>query len=1088
MTVSNSDFAGNSSVYGGAINSYASTLTTNDCDFTSNKSLEASTNGLVGKGGGALNIVGNSKATINGGTFSSNSTNQWGGAIYTTDSSLTIEGSVLDGNEAKHAAAILIDSACEEGDTLNTDTIYVRNTEIKNNIATNSGGAIYVNNRNLTLERTDDTANAIVSGNQSQTAAGGAIFMGSGNLTIKGYTVQGNTAKTTGGAIQHNNASGSLDVYDSVFTLNSSESLGGALYVKSFMEVDGCEFNQNKSTGGNGGAISIDSITEEDKVAVKNSTFDQNTAKAGSSINMPTSNYLTLENCQFTKGTTTDSNANHTDCGFGDVRVADNTSDGGLKIKGKIIADIYMNQADNVKVVGALTEGSNVVANWRKDKITGNTHTGIVFDSEADMNASKGYITLSDNQNESYAIKFADTTGTLVTVLSKTKVTTEDEFIKELNLIKESDDKIGAVVLGADITISAKREFPTGCDITIVDDGTTRKFVRSEDYTEYLLNVTSGATVTFASTGGDNTNPRLIIDGGNVACTGGNTLLENNGTLIVCQGMALQNNQTSGGNQGIALYSKGGSTTTFKGAIRNITSTYESDANPSSVMVYGTLTFDNAVVENNVTNKNGLVRISTDGSLTAKNTEFKNNKAGTNGGIINVDSNAGTVDFNGCTFNINTAGGMGGAIYNTGAATNIINCTFNTNTATGAGGAIYNTGSNMKLTNNVFESNSSTATDGAGGAICNHGTDPIIKDCKFITNHSTAGNGGAIYCGSSKTVTITVSEQPTVEALFQGNTSSGYGGAIGMGSGTLILTGYKFSGNAATGGKGGAIYTAGDVASTITASTSENALVESVFENNTATAGGAIFINGKLTSNIQGYIFNGNTATGSHGGAIYVGGGYAVTANIDNCKFVENKSPSYRGGAIYSGNVSTVNLTTNNGSNKAIFEKNTAKQGGAICIGSGTLNVTGYTFDANYTTEAVGGGAIKFNDTSMTSNLNDCVFKNNEAQKGGAICADAQLETETHTANNQMELSITDCSFEGNKANDAASYGNKGGGAIFANTGVTITLTVTDSTKTYFKNNTSNYMGGAIFYWGTLNDGGYTYETDTDTVAKGTSN
>lgn len=880
-----------------------------------------------------------------------------GGAIFTTNGTTEISDYTFVKNSATNGGAI-----CANGGTIKpTDCKFGGDDVSLGNSASNYGGAIYLasnDGNNLVLKSDDNESMAVFKNNSAK--IGGAISETKGNLEITGYKFESNT----------------------------STGVGGAIWVKSYMIVDGCAFNQNKSTGSNGGAISIESITEEDKVVVKNSTFDQNTAKAGSSINMPTKNYLTLENCQFTNGTTTDTNATYTDCGFGDVRVADNREiDGfGLKIKGKIIADIYMNQADKVEVVGALTEGSNVVANWRKDKITGKTtHEGIVFDSEADMNASKGYITLSDNQNKSYAIKFAETTGTLVTVLSKTKVTTEDEFINELNLIKESDDKTGAIVLGADITISAKREFPTGCDITIVDDGTTRKFVRSEEYKKYLLNVTSGATVTFASTGGNNTNPRLIIDGGNVECTEGNTLLENNGTLTVCQGIALQNNQTSGGNQGIALYSKEGSTTTFKGAIRNITSTYVDSSSPSSVMVYGTLTFDHAVVENNVTNKNGMVRISKTGSLTAENTEFKNNTAGSNGGIIFVDSATGTVQFEECTFTNNKAnGGEGGVIYNYAAKTTVINCKFDNNTANTKGGAIYCGGSGtLDITGDGTENSKfiNNKTNGSyGGAICIGSGKLVIEKYKFDTNTATAGQGGAVY------VTGSGENYSTITSCKFINNNAKEAGALHVGnSGKVTVDDSQFTTNTAT-TDGGAVSSNGLGAFDVKISTFS--------KNETKTNGGAICVNCTGTVLVEGSEFNENKTTGNSGGAIYVYHIGAITVNTTNfndnyaknkggaicceagtvkvntCDFISNDAAS-DGGAIriagnYDGDVSDVEL------NGGKFEGNTSGgAGGAIKFNSGTLKVTGYIFTDN--TATGGGNALSTNAAGAT--LTGCTLK-----------------------------------------------------------------------------------------------------------------
>lgn len=943
-------FENNSATNGGAIYAHGGTINPTDCKFggddtslgntASNEGgaimiLNGSTINLKSDDNASMAIIKNNTADADGGaisvnkgklyvtgyTFESNNakgTSNGGGAIYTLgNAGATVEltNSVFTSNIAnKNGGAI-----CNNG----SNPVITNCKFVGNSSTTGNGGAIYNGwGREVELKPGDATQN-IFDGNYTSAGYGGAIGIGSGSLTVEEYTFNSNDAATNGGAIYVTGDAGELMVTSSTFESNTSSSTGGALLIRyKKAMVDDCEFITNESLENNGGAISIEEIKVEDKVIVKNSTFEQNKAKKGegSSINVPTDLFLTLQNCEFTGGVTK-TDAKYSDCGFGDVRIADTIDDGGLKISGKMVADIYFNQPDVLTVSGKLIEGSDVVANWRKDRVTESTYTGIVFDSEADMNASKGYITLSDNQNERYAIRFADTTGTLVTVLSKTKVTTEEEFINELDLIEASDDKIGAVVLGADITISAQRKFPAGCDITIVDDGTPRKFVRSASYMAHMLQVPETATVTFASTGGDNTNPRLMIDGANVACTGANPLLENLGILTVCQGTALQNNQTSGGFQGIALYSQKGSTTTFKGAIRNITSTYTGDASPSSVVVYGTLTFDNAVVENNDTNKNGMVRISkatgaeVGGNLTATNTEFKNNTTGANGGIITVDSSAGSVNFTGCAFTNNKAnGGNGGAIYNYGEDTNIINCKFNSNTA--------------------------------------------------------SGNGGAIYSGGN--VTLDITGDGTDASIFYDNKANGtYGGAVGIGTGKVDIDGYKFDTNTAK-TNGGAIYITGSTDKSGTEVYSE--ITNSVFINNTATDnnGGAIYINTAGRVKINTVDFNDNNAENRGGAVCSEGGKFEAT----NCDF-DNNTAKGEGGAYRLANGGTATLTgctfTNN---IAHADKDKTNGGGAIKFNSGTLTIDGCTFSGNQATDGdTYGHDIKMNTDTTLPTIKNSTFK-----------------------------------------------------------------------------------------------------------------
>ncbi|WP_158600277.1 immunoglobulin domain-containing protein [Fibrisoma montanum] len=129
--------------------------------------------------------------------------------------------------------------------------------------------------------------------------------------------------------------------------------------------------------------------------------------------------------------------------------------------------------------------------------------------------------------------------------------------------------------------------------------------------------------------------------------------------------------------------------------------------------------------------------------------------------------------------------------------------------AAGSGGALYNDGSNggssnPVLTNVSFVDNSA---NGIGGAIFNNSragsSRLVLTNVSFVGNSATAGNGGAIYNdgrqGSSRPVLTNVS--------FVGNSASSNGGAIfsdgGSGS-SFQLTNVSFQVNTAT--RGGALY------------------------------------------------------------------------------------------------------------------------------------------------------------------------------------------------------------------------------------------------------------------------------------------
>ncbi len=278
---------------------------------------------------------------------------------------------------------------------------------------------------------------------------------------------------------------------------------------------------------------------------------------------MITGAWITLENCTFTKNVAKLNNPSYSNCGFGDIRLGGNHESGGIKISGKMIVDIYMNQAGKIVVTDALTEGSNVIANWRLTKITGNTFDGITFASEDVMNASKEYISLSANYSGSYELKFEGTTGRL---WKQYKVTNETELKNALTSIKDATIKEGYIIIADSFTLSANVTISAGMTVNIIDDGTARTIKRASSYLGGMISVVSGATLNVSSTSNDNATPMLSIDGGStdgIVCTGGASLINNSGILVIEKGVALQNNESSGNNRGQGIYVSGA--TTFKG-------------------------------------------------------------------------------------------------------------------------------------------------------------------------------------------------------------------------------------------------------------------------------------------------------------------------------------------------------------------------------------------------------------------------------------------------------------------------------------------------------------------------------------------
>lgn len=371
-----------------------------------------------------------------------------------------------------------------------------------------------------------------------------------------------------------------------------------------------------------------------------------------------------------------------------------------------------------------------------------------------------------------------------------------------------------------------------------------------------------------------------------------------------------------------------------------------------------------------------------------------------------------------------------------GESLNITNGTFTgTGSFTGSGGAINVTLGTTNVTGSGFTGYTATTS---GGAIYNDGTAAntvmTLTDDDFTTN--TSVSGGAIYNTGKLVVNGTLSSSTSI---FSGNiASTGNGGAIYT-TGTSEITGVKFDANKADGtgttAGGGAIYTTGTTT-----------IDDSTFTGNLSKkhAGSIYQTTGTLT--IKNSLFDSNIAqngtTVCSGGAIY-GGTAGSTLNLTNTDFTSNSSYS-TGGAVSTRANSTITGGT--------FSLNSASIGGAI-YSNGTSTISGVTFNDNSSTSVSannGGGAI-YNNAPMT--IKNSTFNSNDSNSsttadanGGAIF------------NSNGTVTISDSTFDLNSANISIGTTTKAyGGAIYNNDGA---MTITRGS---FTNNTAGTSGGAIY-------------------------
>ncbi len=494
--------------------------------------------------------------------------------------------------------------------------------------------------------------------------------------------------------------------------------------------------------------------------------------------------------------------------------------------------------------------------------------------------------------------------------------------------------------------------------------------------------------------------------------------------------------------------------------------------------------------------------------------------------------NSGTFISENDSFSSNFAKGataQGGAVYNgveygnTGAftLTNNGNTNFNGNYVIGtnlaAGGAVSNAGAfssdNSKFKNNYAKSD----TKATGGAVNNSGT-YVSKKESYNGNYASAADafGGAVYNSETGNLTITGA------ALFNGNYVSGTGTAAGTGAyggafynagtftavdgnlvfsdnhaigkasvkggalgnastGTAILKYVQFSNNYAENSSGdvygGSVYNEGKI--TITGASFENNYGKTTSD--TGIAYGGAWVNstasGETLSPISQIIDSSfknnqvistseNANYGAFGGAVYnraqgsnTSGNLSILQIIANSADVEfsnnkavSKAKSGAGGAIANNNLGQLDITANN-SHNIIFKNNEADYGGAIAnmaAGNKTNNASGEI--ARLSVNATGG---------------NIVFTNNSASKHGGVLFNYAME-DGMTFKSSGDHVLT---FSNNTAgNNGGAIANYGGANALTGTYEQgyILLNVSDKSAVNFSGNSAGNNGGAAYNMGKL--------------------
>ncbi|MBO7725252.1 MAG: hypothetical protein J6S40_02185, partial [Thermoguttaceae bacterium] len=876
VTISDSDFLGNTAEGGGAIYAGSLNVVVDGGLFSDNEATASG--GAIYNAGAAL--------TITDGEFIYNTAAADGGAIYTA-TDLTIADGTFSRNSAASGGAVY--GAADTTLTV-TDSVFSRNT------ASENGGAVY-----------GDTVISSESlyGSNSATVNGGAIYGGHVETTDDTFTR--NTATGDGGAIYSDSADTVISD-GSIFSANSAAN-GGAIYGITVTVTDG-QFTNNKVLG------EVQTVTEDvttteteegyfadpsgeyvfdtwtDEYVLPADLADQFVYNAGTGQYVPveagdytydwyggeyvliseltryswqtvtTTTTTTVTSQQFVGGSggaIYGTNLTITDSGF-----ASNTANvRGGAVYGTSI-DVIGSTFTNNKAVGiteTVTEEVPV--------------TVTVVDYEYDVNGDYvwGYFRTGQENEEYFAI--ADLTKYSYDTATSSYV--EDEngtFIHELDYnmyydlsnpnptytqaLRRSRQVITTVEGSGTETIT--HEVTTGGDGGAILASSTLS-VTDSDFTSNSAAARGGALygVTITVSGGDFTKNSAGSLGGAIYGLGESDVTITDSEFV----------RNSANHAGAVFGSK---LTVTGSSFRNNSAVAEegyggaiyANSEGSAVSVSG------SSFESNTAAYGGAFVAWPGGTVTFTETAFTGNSASRSGGAVYVEDTE-SLTLNKVVFDKNTAGHDGGAVYavtyyNDEDAISIIDSTFTGNETINKGGAIrVQDGSVLEISGTLFDGNKAAGAysedeqnwfGGEGGAIY-YGSGSIdhitINDSRFTDNQASVGDGGAlrVFGGEGEPVTIN-------RSLFRGNSAAGSGGAIQTTSIGLTVN-YSWIVENTAGSTGGGI----DMFK------GSGVIYQSLVADNTAAGnGGGIYLYDKASLNISWSTVAGNS--GAAGPDLYV--------------------------------------------------------------------------------------------------------------------------------------------------------------------------------------------------------------------------
>ena len=257
----------------------------------------------------------------------------------------------------------------------------------------------------------------------------------------------------------------------------------------------------------------------------------------------------------------------------------------------------------------------------------------------------------------------------------------------------------------------------------------------------------------------------------------------------------------------------------------------------------------NTVIEGNASK---IMEVTADATVVLTNLSFTNGNAA----LVGAISNEGKLTISNSNFYSNKATGNSGTIITNKNKLNINNSKFYQNSA-GKGVVNNQNDALLVIDNSEFYNNDMTSFSNSYGIVYTTSANATISNTVFRNN--AVKYGGAIYATKSSDATIGIVN--IINSTFEGNSANtGQGGALFVSGGECIIKESMFINNKAnpgkfSGGQGGAIYTSlnGNVS-----------VADSVFKNNQAKLGAALYLNGGSNSTISYSVLLNNVAEGDY--------------------------------------------------------------------------------------------------------------------------------------------------------------------------------------------------------------------------------